>query len=561
MTTTGELAQQAEPLDTLLIQAALGPARRLAPDLSTARWAAGVARRPMNTARRIADLGAEAFRIALGASTVTPDRKDRRFADPAWSENWLLKRAVQVYLASGRTAEQLLDDAGLGWRDEQRARFLLENLIEGLSPSNVPLVNPSSAKAVIDTAGLSLLRGGTQLVEDLAAAPRIPEMVDSSGFEVGGNIAITPGSVVFRSEVLELIQYHPKTEEVYEVPVLIVPPTINKYYAIDLAPGRSLVEHSIQQGRQLFVISWRNPDGRHADWNFETYVTAILEALDAVERITGSSRTVLGGICSGGILASITAAYLAGIGKLDRVAALCLAVTVMDANRAGTASALSSRRAAEAAKAMSRRLGYLDGGALAEVFAWLRPGDLIWNYWVNNYLLGQKPPAFDILFWNSDTTRMAAGLHADFVDMSLGNSLVIPGALEVKGVPIDLGRIDVDAYVAAGIADHLTPWQNCYRTVQLLGGQTRFVLSSSGHIAALVNPPGNPRASFCTNPESPASADEWLARAETRRGTWWTDVTEWLNDRFAKQCPAPAEPGTQGLPVLADAPGTYVYDR
>jgi polyhydroxyalkanoate synthase len=560
MTTTGELAQQAEPLDMLLIQAALGPARRLAPNLSTARWAAGMAWRPANTARRIADLGAEAFRIALGASTVTPDRKDRRFADPAWSENWLLKRAVQVYLASGRTAEQLLNDAGLGWRDEQRARFLLENIIEGLSPSNVPLVNPSSAKAVIDTAGLSLLRGGTQLVEDLAAAPRIPEMVDSSGFEVGGNIAITPGSVVFRSEVLELIQYHPRTEEVYEVPVLIVPPTINKYYAIDLAPGRSLVEHSIQQGRQLFVISWRNPDGRHADWNFETYVTAILEALDAVERITRSPQTVLGGICSGGILASITAAYLAGIGKLDRVAALCLAVTVIDANRAGTTSALSSRRAAEVAKAMSRRRGYLDGRALAEIFAWLRPGDLIWNYWVNNYLLGKKPPAFDILFWNSDTTRMPAGLHADFVDMSLGNSLVTPGALEVKGVPIDLGRIDVDAYVVAGIADHLTPWQNCYRTVHLLGGQTRFVLSSSGHIAALVNPPGNPKATFYTNPESPASADEWLAGAGTQQGTWWTDVTEWLNDRFGKQRLAPTEPGTQGLPALADAPGTYVYD-
>jgi polyhydroxyalkanoate synthase subunit PhaC len=514
----------------------------------------------VNTARRIADLGAEAFRIALGASAVMPDRKDRRFADPAWSDNWLLKRAVQLYLASGRTAEQLLNDADLGWRDEQRARFLLENLIDGLSPSNVPLVNPASAKAVIDTAGLSLLRGGTQLVKDLAAAPRIPEMVDLSGFEVGGNIAITPGSVVFRSQVLELIQYHPQTEEVYEVPVLIVPPTINKYYAIDLAPGRSLVEHSIRQGRQLFVISWRNPDGRHADWNFETYVTAILEALDAVERITGSPQTVLGGICSGGILASITAAYLAGIGKLDRVAALCLAVTVIDANRAGTASALSSRRAAEAAKAMSRRRGYLDGRALAEIFAWLRPGDLIWNYWVNNYLLGQKPPAFDILFWNSETTRMPAGLHADFVDMSLHNSLVTPGALEVKGVPIDLGSINVDAYVVAGIADHLTPWQNCYRTVHLLGGQTRFVLSSSGHIAALVNPPGNPKAAFYTNPESPASADEWLAGADTQQGTWWTDVTGWLNDRFGKQHPAPAEPGTQGLPALADAPGTYLHD-
>ena len=321
-------------------------------------------------------------------------------------------------------------------------------------------------------------------------------MVDASGFRIGENIAATPGAVVFRSEVLELIQYTPQTPEVYEVPLLIVPPTINKYYAIDLAPERSLVEFSVRQGRQVFVISWRNPDARHAAWDFDTYVGAILEALDAVEEITGSTTTVLGGICSGGILASMTAAYLAGIGRQDRLAGLCLAVTVIDNHDAGTVAALSDPRLAELAKRRSARKGYLDGRALAEVFAWLRPGDLIWNYWVNNYLLGRRPPAFDILFWNADTTRMTAGLHADFVDMAVSNSLTRPGGITVLGVPLDLGKVTVDSYVVAGIADHITPWENCYRTTQLLGGTTRFVLSTSGHIAALVNPPGNPKSTL-----------------------------------------------------------------
>ena len=389
-------------------------------------------------------------------------------------------------------------DADLEPRDRKRVQFFLENLIEASAPSNVPLVNPASAKAVIDTAGLSLVRGGKQLVKDLASAPRIPEMVDGSGFVVGENIAATPGGVVFRNEVLELIQYAPQTEEVYEVPALVVPPTINKFYAIDLAPERSLVEHGVRQGRQMFVISWRNPDSRHASWNLDTYVRAVLDALDAVEEITGSEQTVLGGVCSGGILASITAAYLAGIGRQDRLAALCLAVTVIDNQDAGTAAALVDERLAGLAKAKSARKGYLDGRTLAEVFAWLRPGDLVWNYWVNNYLLGKRPPAFDILFWNSDTTRMTAALHADFVDLAMENSLTRPGALTVLGVPIDLGKITVDSYVVAGITDHITPWENCYRSAQLFGGTTRFVLSTSGHIAALVNPPGNPKASFHT---------------------------------------------------------------
>jgi polyhydroxyalkanoate synthase len=284
--------------------------------------------------------------------------------------------------------------------------------------------------------------------------------------------------------------------------MLVVPPTINKFYAVDLAPGRSLVEYLVQQGQQVFMISWRNPNARHADWGLATYVKSVIEALDAVERITGTEHSLLTAICSGGIIASCTAAVLAGRGQLGRLAGCTLLVTVLDNRKAGDATAITDRTLATAAKALSRRKGYLDGRQLAEVFAWLRPGDLVWNYVVNNYLLGKRPPAFDILFWNADTTRMAAQLHADFVDIALDNPLIEPGALVVDAIPVDLTRVDIDSYVVAGVTDHITPWQNCYRTVSMLGGSTRFVLSVSGHIAALVNPPSNPKATFQLNPKN-----------------------------------------------------------
>jgi polyhydroxyalkanoate synthase len=555
-----DLADRAAPLDALLIDAALGPVRRFAPDASTLRLIAGLARRPVTTARRLGSLVGETGRIAFGTSTIAPSKRDRRFVDEAWTSNPILRRMVQAYLAGGQTAEQLVADAGLGWRDDQRIRFVSENLLEAVSPSNVALVNPASAKAAIDSGGANLVRGGVQMVRDLASSPRIPEMVDRSAFEVGRNIAVTPGAVVLRTEVFELIQYAPQTEQVRDVPLLIVPPTINKYYALDLAAGRSLVEFLLQEGQQVFVMSWRNPDARHAAWNFDIYVQAILDALDAVERISGTDRTALAGICSGGILASITAAYLAETGRQQRLAAFALAVTVIDSSRAGIASAVTNRRLANAAKTASRRRGYLDGRALAEVFAWLRPGDLVWNYWVNNYLLGKKPPAFDILFWNADTTRMPAGLHADFVDLAMDNQLITGGGLTVLGVPIDLARIDVDSYIVAGIADHITPWQNCYRTTQLLGGASRFVLSTSGHIAALVNPPGNPKASYQVNKANPADAAEWLRSAETRQGTWWTDASAWLAERCGPPRPAHEQLGGGGLRPLVEAPGTYVFD-
>jgi len=551
----------AAPLDAVLIDAALGPLRQLAPDMSTAKLAGRVAARPGSTVARLRSLAAELSRVGLGTSEIAPEEKDNRFAEPAWTANPLLRRVLQSYLAACRTAENLITDAGLGWRDDQRVRFLADNLLAALSPSNVPLLNPASAKAAIDTAGLNFVRGALNLVRDIARAPRVPQMVDRSGFTIGEKLAATPGAVVLRTELFELIQYAPQTPTVRRVPLLLVPPTINKFYVLDLAPDRSWIEYLVRSGQQVFAMSWRNPDARHAGWGVDAYVQAVLDAVDAVERISAADRTVLTGVCSGGILAGIAAAHLARIGRLDRLAGLTFAVTVLDQHRAGLPAAIADKYLAAAATAVSRRRGYLDGKVLAEVFAWLRPDDLVWHYWVNNYLLGRKPPAFDVLYWNADTTRMPAQLHADLVDIALNNRLAQPGRAVALGAPVNLNAIDVDSYVIAGIADHITPWQSCYRSTGLLGGKTRFVLSSSGHIAALVNPPGNPKAAYRTSAQHPANPQEWLRGAVAEPGSWWPDFAGWLDERCGPDRRAPRKLGGRGFAPLIEAPGTYVLDH
>ena len=429
---------------------------------------------------------------------------------------------MQAYLAAGQSAEALLAGAGLGWRDETRLKFLLTNLIAAAAPSNNPLLSPVGWKALLDTGGQNAVRGLAALARDLARPPRVPSMVPGGAFEVGKDLAVTPGGVVHSSEQFELIQYQPVTGTVFQYPLLIVPPMINKYYITDLAPGRSMAEFLTAQGHQVFVISWRNPDARHRDWDLDTYGGAVAEALAGVRAISGAARASICALCSGGIVTSMVAAHLAVTGRLDQLASLCLGVTVLDQAQAGTAAALIDEATAAAAMAASGARGYLDGRALAEVFAWLRPDDLIWNYWVNNYLQGRPPPAFDILYWNADTTRLPAALHHDFIRLGLANALTVPGAATMLGSPVDLSKVDVDAYVVAGVADHLCPWQSCYRTTQLFGGPVKFVLSTSGHIAALVNPPDNQKASFRSSPASPGRP-RTMVRPRTRptRSSSW----------------------------------------
>ena len=554
-------AVEGSPLDVMLTDAALGPVRRLVPGMAGVRLAVQLASRPVYTAQQSISTTLELGKVALGRSDVAPGRRDRRFSDPAWTSNPLLRRAVQAYLVSSAALERVVDEADLSWRDEQRLRFLVQMVVDALAPSNSPLLNPSALKTAIDTGGRSYLSGLRHFLQDMRSEPRIPAMVDGSGFRVGGNLAVTEGAVVLRTPVFELLQYAPRTEQVREVPLLLVPPMINKYYVADLAPGRSMVEHYVEAGHSTFAMSWRNPGRDQRGWGLDTYVRAVLDALGALEDITGSRRSHVLGLCAGGITATCAVAHLVARGAQERIAGLTLGVTLLDQERSGTVGAMVDEGTASLAVAQSQRKGYLDGRALAGVFAWLRPNDLIWNYWVNNYLLGKRPPAFDVLYWNADTTRMPAALHRDFIRMTLGNTLVHPGATTVLGTPIDLSQVTVDNYVVAGHTDHICPWESCYRSVQLLGGPSRFVLSTAGHIAALVNPPSNAKSSYRVNDTCPQAPRDWEKGASQHPGSWWSDHVAWLSERSGALVPAPTQLGSDRHSPSGAAPGTYVLEK
>ncbi len=525
-----------------------------------ARLATSVAAHPRALARRGATLVRELGAITTGRSERQPAKGDRRFGDPAWQGNPIFRRLLQAYLAAGDTLDGLIDDANLDWAAERRARFAASNLLGALAPTNFPWSNPTVIKEALDHGGENFIRGANRFARDVSKPPRLPATVDTTKFQVGENLAVTPGRVVLRNEVFELIQYQPSTAQVREQPLLIVPPMINKYYAIDLAPGRSLVEHHVAAGQQVFLISWRNPDAEQGHYDLDTYTEAALEARDAVAKISRSHQVGVLAACSGGIVATIALAHLAAQRQLaSRVATLTLLVCMLDVRRAGTTSALVSREVAAAAVAESARRGYVDGQALAGVFAWLRPNDLIWSYVVNNYLLGRPLPAFDILYWNQDTVRMSAGLHRDFVHFALENALTKPGALEVLDTPIDLRLVDVATYVIAGANDHIVPWDTALRSAALLGSSPRFVLSASGHIQAIVNPPGpESRSSYRVSDGLPIDPEQWRQDSPTHRGSWWTDHIDWLAKRSGELKPAPKRLGNASNKASAKAPGTYV---
>lgn len=559
--TDNRFDELAAPLDLLLVNSTRSFAGRMMPNRSWARFGGSLARRPRTVADQIGGLGRELATIATGNSDRAPARSDKRFSDPAWQGNPLMRRTMQAYLASADTAEALFAAADLDWRDRDKMRFVLDNILEGLSPSNSPILSPLGWKALIDTGGLSAVRGLKAFARDMASKPRVPAMVEPDAYTVGETVAITKGAVVLKTRMFELIHYAPQTPTVRQIPLLMVPPVINKYYIMDIAPGRSMIEYFVAQGQQVFAISWRNPQARHRDWGLDAYGGSIVEALDAVREIAGTDSAHLLATCSGGILAAMVAAHLAEIGEADKIAGLTLAVTVLDQNRAGFASAAMSERSAHAAIRSSARAGYLDGRAMAEMFAWLRPTDLVWRYWVNNYVQGREPAPFDVLFWNADTTRMTAALHREMVLMGLHNSLTTPGAVSMLGTPVDLGTVTNDAYVIGGVADHICPWQATYRSAQLLGSKDNtYVLSTSGHIAALVNPPGNPKASFRAGVVDDSTAEHWLTENEAKKDSWWPHYMAWLGERSGPEVDAPQALGGAGYEPLAPAPGTYVHE-
>jgi polyhydroxyalkanoate synthase len=518
-----------------------------------------VARRPGQLGAALGRLAPAAAEVLRGTSSIRPDAKDRRFLDDAWSHNFLYRRLVQLYLTTGTEIDAWLAGTTLSVVDRERARFVLSLLFDAAAPSNLPL-NPAAVKRFIDTGGASAVTGFRQFVADVRENGGLPSQVDQTGFEVGGNLASTPGHVVYRDEVLELIQYLPRTPKVLERPLVILPPQINKFYVFDLVPEKSVVAYALDQGQQVFVVSWRNPTADHRDWDLGTYLRAAESALEAVSAITASDDVNLLGACSGGITSVALAAYLVARGK-RLIHALTLLVSVFDTAEDHTLLGIfASDETMAAAKRRSHERGVLEGSDLGRMFALLRPNDLIWSYWVNNYLLGRRPPAFDVLFWNNDSTRLPAALHGQLIDIYRDNSLVEPGGLVIDGTPLDLGVVDCDVFVLAGTTDHITPWNACYRSATRLSGDVQFVLSSSGHIQSILNPPGNPKSTYFRNPELPPSAEDWRAGAEQIAGSWWPHWMDWLAARSGEQKRAPRRLGNRRHASLHPAPGTYVHE-
>ncbi len=525
---------------------------------SAGRWLGSLGRQPGRTVGRAASTTLELGKIVVGRSEIAPSKGDRRFADPAWSDHPGFHRTMQSYLLLSSTLEKLVEDADLDWKSKQQTRYVLGLLTDSVAPTNSFLGNPAAIKRAFDTAGVSVLRGARNLVNDVRHNGGMPSMVDKRPFEVGRNIAVTPGAVVYRDEVIELIQYAPRTETVYQRPLVVIPPQINKYYILDLAPGRSFIEYAVAQGVPVFAISWRNPTAEHRDWDLDTYVQACLSAVDAATEITGSEDSNLLGACAGGITMALLLGHLAAR-RSQRVNSATFAVTIMDTQAPSMVGMFASPGTIEKAIKRSRKKGYLDGSEMSRIFAWLRPNDLIWNYWVNNYLLGNDPPAFDILFWNADNTRLPAGLHADFLELFKGNPFRERGAIEALGTPIDLKKVRVPAYVLAGITDHIVPWASAYGATQMLGGPSRFVLTSSGHIQSLVSPPGNPKASYWTDGPDEPDPQDWLRGATQIKGTWWEHWARWMAEQGGDRVPAAARLGSDRHPPMEAAPGTYVH--
>ena len=516
---------------------------------------------PMVAGEHLLRFNRELVKVLFGTSAEEAPARDRRFADDGYRNNAVHSRLMQSWLALGKSVNEWVDSMGFEGNELERARFITALATDALAPSNFLLGNPAALRKARESRGASLLAGMKNLVDDMRNNHGMPRQVDKSAFTVGQNIASTAGSVIHRSEILELIQYQPRTATQHAQPVLIVPPQINKYYIYDLSPDKSMVGYLLDQGFQVFMVSWRNPTREHRSWGLDDYVVALNEAIDVSREVSKAAAVNVVGACAGGITLATTMAYLAGLKELDKIASMSLMVNVLEpAVEDSVIGLFASDKAIEAARKKSARAGVLDGADTARVFNWMRPNDLIWNYVASNYLMGESPPAFDMLFWNNDTTCLPARLHSDFLDIFKDNLLTGRGELEIKGVPIDLKNVTVPAYVTGGTTDHITPWQACYRTTRLLGGPVTFVLSTAGHIQSLISPPTSTKRKYFTNPKNVRSAEAWAKQAKPHEGSWWPHWSQWLQSLDGSKVKAAKKPGNAAHPSLAPAPGTYVFD-
>ena len=517
------------------------------------------AKQPRPFAKHLRNYGKEMLEIAKGKSELSPHHKDRRFKDTTWSTNPLYKRGLQSWLAMRRELNGWIADSDMHPADQSRAQFVLDLVIDSLAPTNTLLGNPAAMKKLYETGGKSLFKGLQNAFDDLRFNGGMPSQVDGRPFKIGENIATSKGAVVYKDEMLELIQYEPTTDEVYKTPILIIPPQINKFYANDLAPNKSIVRFLTSRGYQVFAVSWRNPTRQHSHWGLENYVQALIDATDVMRKICRVKRINISGACSGGITMALLLSELAARGD-NRVNSFTQMVCVLDGKKTDSDIGLFvTDTAIEAARKNSRRKGILSGEELSRSFAWMRPNDLIWNYVVNNYLLGEDPPPFDVLYWNNDSTNLPAQLHSDYLDIFSDKRFREESEVEFMGHIVDLKAVTQDAFMLAGVTDHITPWKACYRNIALFGGEIDFVLSNSGHLQALLNPPGNPKAQYFLNKDHPEKADEWLGGAEPVQGSWWPYWDEFLSERSGEHKKSPRSLGNKNFPPLVQAPGEYVF--
>jgi polyhydroxyalkanoate synthase len=490
---------------------------------------------------------------------VTPEPSDKRFSAPDWQRNAAFDALKQTYLLSATALLKSASDIeGMDSSQQRKLLFYLRQFVDAISPTNSLFTNPQVIHQTIESGGQNLVNGTQNLMRDLHAGEIT--MTDTKAFAPGRNLALTPGQVVYRNKLIELIQYAPSTRTVHAIPLLFIPPWINKFYILDMQPQNSLIKFLVDQGFTVFVISWKNPDAAMEDTTFDDYLDCgPLAALDVVKEITGSPKVTPVGYCIGGTLLSMTLPYLAAKGDTSVDSATFL-VALQDFSEVGdTAVFIDEPQVAHVEQKMLER-GYLESRHMATMFNMLRANDLIWSNVVNNYLLGKEPPAFDLLYWNADGTRMARAAHSFYLRHTyLENNLIKPGHVSLKGVPIDLGQIRQHIYAVGTEQDHIVPWRAAWQITQLASGPSRFVVGGSGHIAGVINPPTKGRG-YWTNPKRAASADTWMAAATRLDGSWWTDWVEWLRPRSGAQVPPPA-PGSAAHPPLADAPGTYVLER
>ncbi len=525
------------------------------------RETAGDPARSMRNAQAFTE---DVIKIFSGKSDLKPDARDKRFMDPAWQFNPFMRAGAQYYLAMQKGMHRWLAEMNLDELERDRANFISNIIIDALAPTNTLIGNPAAQKRLIDSGGLSLIKGLKNAYDDIVHNKGMVSQVNKKPFKLGENIATSKGAVVFRNEMMELVQYAPTAELVHEIPLLTIPPQINKMYINDLSPEKSIVKWETDNGHQSFVISWRNPQKEHGHWDLADYVRCCREAIDVVCEITGAKTVNIAGACSGGQTLAMLVSKLAAEAD-KRINSVTLMVCVLHPmqNDIEAGSLISANGMALARKRASKQ-GIITGDSLSRSFAWLRPNDLIWNYVINNYLMGDDPPAFDVLFWNADATNLSASLMGDFLTIFETLAFTKQGEVEMVDHKVDLSKVTSDLFLVGGVTDHITPWRACYRSTQLFGSKNiEFILSQSGHMQAILNPPGNPKAKYFKAKKAgkpPADVETWMAGAEELPGSWWPYWIEWLGNRAGKRKPASALLGSKKHPAMEPAPGLYVLD-